>query len=41
MNIKQISEFETGLFTIEAKKADKDQKDLIKINHKKKTICYW
>ena len=38
MNIKQISEFETGLKTIKAKKADKDQKELIEINHNKKRL---
>lgn len=38
MNIKQLSEFDTGLKTIKARKADKDQKKLIKINHNKKRL---
>ena len=41
MSIKQISEFETGLNTKEAKKADNEQNELININHnQKKNICY-
>ena len=38
MNIKQRSEFETGFGIKEDKKADKDQKELININHNKKRI---
>ena len=38
INIKQLSQSETGLETIEAKKADKDQKVLMKINHNKKRL---
>ena len=38
MNIKQISEFETGVNTKEAKKADNEQNELININHDQKKI---
>ena len=38
INIKQLSEFETGLKTTQATKADIDQKQLIEINHNKKKL---
>lgn len=38
MNIKQKSQFETGLKTRAAEQADKDQKELIQINHNKNRI---
>ncbi|MAI13131.1 MAG: hypothetical protein CMM15_03855 [Rhodospirillaceae bacterium] len=38
MNIKQISEFRTGLKTSKAEQADKDQKQLIELNHNKKRL---
>ena len=38
MNIKQRSEFETGLKTRASEDADRDQKKLIEINHNKKRI---
>ena len=38
MNIKQISQFETGFGTKECKKADNDEKELISINHNKKRL---
>lgn len=38
MNIKQISEFETGLKTRDAEKADEEEKKLIAINHNNKRL---
>ena len=38
MNLKHISEFETGLKTIQAKNADDEQKELIKINKNQKKL---
>lgn len=38
MKIKQISQFDTGLKTATAKKADEDEKKLIEINHNEKRL---